>query len=45
MMAAAATKVLESGAASRPRDPLLTVFERHEDGGAFGGLRIAEPPS
>lgn len=45
MMAAVTAKVLESVAASRPRDPLLTVFERYEDGGTFGGLRIAEPPS
>lgn len=45
MMATAAVKVLESAACSRPCDPLLTVFERYEEEGAFGGLRVAELPS
>lgn len=45
MMATAAVKILESATGSRLHDPLLTVFERYEEEGAFGGLRLAEPPS
>lgn len=45
MMAAATVKMLESATASRPLAPRLTVFERYEEEGSFGGLRLAEPPS
>lgn len=46
MMAAAAVKVIEKAALTPPRESRLTVFERYEEEGVFGGIRRADlPPS
>ncbi len=45
MMAAAAVKMLESAAVTRPPEPRLSVFERFDEGGVFGGVLRAAAPS
>jgi len=45
-MAAAAVKVMEKAALTPPRESRLTVVERYEEEGIFGGIRRADlPPS